>query len=87
MTKVGSMQSNDLLIEYSKNRNTFQVVNTVKVLEDKYVSETIKEILEQMNIDVKKLRIFFCGANEWVIRARGNAMIEALKEGGVYYGK
>lgn len=86
MKRVGSMQSNDLLIEYSEGRSEFQLINTVRVLEDQVVMEGITDILKQMKLDTHKLKVFFCGANEWVIRARGKALAEALKEGGIEYG-
>ncbi|HEX2925127.1 MAG TPA: hypothetical protein VHP38_02535 [Ruminiclostridium sp.] len=86
MIRVGSMQSNDLLIEYSDSRNEFQLINTVRVLEDQIVTAGITGILKEQNVDTRKLKIFFCGANEWVIRARGKALAEALKEGEIKYG-
>lgn len=81
MTKVGSMQSNDLLIEYSEDRSEFQLINTVRILDDEFVIKAVKEILKGIQINTNNLKIFFCGANEWVIRARGLALIEVLKKG------
>lgn len=82
MVRVGSMQSNDLLLEYSKTKRGFQLINTVRVLEDQLVKKGIEESLQQFGIDIQYLKVYFCGANEWVIRARVCALSEVLKEGG-----
>lgn len=87
MIQVGSMQSNDLLIEYSETRRGFQLINTVRVLDDRFVLEAVERILQQLGIATGHVKVYFCGANEWVIQARGYALIELLEAGGLGDGR
>ncbi len=77
--KVGSMQSNDILIVFNDTQEKFGLENMVKVIEDQLVSEVVKTLLDKLGLPLQHLKVYFCGANEWVIKARGLAMLDLIK--------
>jgi len=76
--RIGSMQSNDLLIEHDARRECFELVNTLTAVPDDMVSEYLSRVLQQGGLDIQRMRIYYCGANEWVVRARGKALSAVL---------
>ncbi|MCP4146366.1 MAG: hypothetical protein GY757_01325 [bacterium] len=80
MIKIGSLQSNDLLVEYSPKNKQFALVNTVSALDNDFIKDFLEKAFTGINLPLNHLKVYFCGANQWVVKARGLALREKINE-------
>ncbi|KOY81371.1 hypothetical protein I6G82_02140 [Lysinibacillus macroides] len=82
MVNVGSIDSSDLMInvELNSNKGMLKITNLVPEIEDVLIIELVLPIINEFNLQNLKIKIFYNGANGWVIRSRFEALSILIKE-------
>lgn len=77
---IGSIESSDLLIEISDENQAFQINNLVPEIDNKLVEDTVVNCLKEFDLMKYNPKVYYNGANQWVIMARCEAGALAVTE-------
>lgn len=79
--RAGSLESNDLIVEIEPAEElSIEIVSVVEDLFYDKIEATVKDVLEEMNVDKARVRIDDRGALDFTITARVKTAVKRARD-------